>query len=280
LLAVHAHPDDEAFSMGGVLTRLAAEGVRTVLVCATRGEAGEIHDPDLDPEEARRRLGDIREEELRRACATLRVSDLRFLGYRDSGMVGTPDNADPRNFHNADPEEAAGRIVQVLREVRPQVVVTYNERGGYGHPDHIAAHRATVAAFDAAADPRRFPEQGLPPWQPLKLYYTAIPRSAIERMRAMARERGLPMPWDRADFDLTTITTPDEQITTRVDIRDYLGQKREALLMHRTQIGAEHPLLAIPAEVARDVMGNETFQRVRAHVAAPEREDDLFAGLR
>jgi mycothiol conjugate amidase Mca len=280
VLAVHAHPDDEAFSMGGVLARLADEGVRTVLVCATRGEVGEIHDPDLDPEQAKERLGAIREEELRRACAVLKITELRFLGYRDSGMAGTADNADPRNFHNADPEEATGRIVRVMREVRPQVVVTYNERGGYGHPDHIAAHRATVAAFDAAGDPRCFAEQGLEPWAPLKLYYTAFPHSAMVRMREFARERGVPTPWDRPDFDPSTITTPDALVTTRVEIGPYMKQKREALLMHRTQIGVDNPMLAIPEDIAREVWGVETFQRARSRVDAPEVEGDLFAGLR
>jgi mycothiol conjugate amidase Mca len=280
LLAVHAHPDDEAFSMGGVLARLADEGVRTVLVCATRGEVGEIHDPDLDPEQAKERLGAIREDELRRACAVLRVTELRFLGYRDSGMAGTADNADPRNFHNADHEEATGRIVRVMREVRPQVVVTYNERGGYGHPDHIAAHRATVAAFDAAGDARCFPEQGLEPWTPLKLYYTAFPHSTMVRLREFARERGVPTPWDRADFDPSTITTPDALVTTRMEVGPYMKQKREALLMHRTQIGVDNPMLEIPEDIARELWGVETFQRARSLVAAPEVEDDLFAGLR
>ena len=129
LMAVHAHPDDEVFGTGGVLARAAAEGMRTVLVTATRGDVGEIHDPDLDPEEARERLATIREGELRRACAILGIDELHILGYRDSGMVGTPDNADPRNFHNADPDEVAGRIVELMRRERPDVAAGAARRG-------------------------------------------------------------------------------------------------------------------------------------------------------
>jgi len=279
VLMVHAHPDDEAFSTGGTLARYAAEGVHTVLVCATRGEVGEIHDPDLDPEEAKERLAAIREEEVRRACAILNVSELHFLGYRDSGMVGTADNDDPRNFHNADPDEAVGRVVRLIRQARPQVVVTYNERGGYGHPDHIAAHRATVAAFDAAADATRYPEQGLDPWQSSKLYYTAFPLSMLLRMIEMMRAQGIEQPFG-GDRDPATFTVPDEVVTTRVDIGDYLEAKRESLRVHRTQLGVDNPILTMPQEVAREIMGHEAYQRVRSLVSAPDHEDDLFAGLR
>jgi mycothiol conjugate amidase Mca len=279
LMAVHAHPDDEVFT-GGLLAKAAAEGVHTVVVCATRGEAGEIHDPDLDPEEARERLGELREAELRRACAILSVAEVYILGYRDSGMAGTPENDDPRNFCNADPEEAAGRVVRLIRQVRPQVIVTYDERGGYGHPDHIAAHRATVAALAAAGDPDRFTDQSLPPWQPQKLYYIAFPRSTFLRLRDLARDRGLSSPFDDADFDPVDFTVPDEVVTTRVDVRDYLAQRRTAMLAHRTQIPPDHPLLTMPEDLTRELWGTEAFTRAQSLVPAPEKEDDLFAGLR
>lgn len=279
LMAVHAHPDDEVFSTGGVLARTAAEGLRTVLVCATGGEVGEIRDPDLDPGEARERLAAIREQELRQSCAILHIGELYLLGYRDSGMVGTPDNADPRNFHNADPEEATARLTRLIRQVRPHVVVTYDERGGYGHPDHIATHRTTLAAVEAAADPARFPAQELPAWNVPKLYVTAIPRSAFQRMREALAERGLPTPFGD-DFDITSMTAPDEAITTRVDVGDYAAQKLEALRVHRTQISADHFMLAQPEDITRQMLGFEAFIRVRSLVAAPAAEDDLFAGLR
>ncbi len=283
LLAVHAHPDDEVFGTGGVLARAADEGIHTVLICSTGGEVGEIHDPDLDPDEARGRLAQIREQELRRACAILNVAELHFLGYRDSGMVGTPDNADPRNFHNADPTEAAGRVARIIRQARPQVVVTYNPYGGYGHPDHIAAHHAAVAAFDMAADPACFPEQlaeGLAPWQAQKLYYTAIPRSGIQEMGEIMRERGIDGPFSREDVDLTDMTTPDDEITTRVDVGDYVAQKRAALQAHRTQIGAEHFMMLLPEDISRRILSAEMFVRARSLVEAPIPEDDLFSGIR
>ena len=283
LMAVHAHPDDEVFGTGGVFARAAAEGMRTVLVTATRGDVGEIHDPDLDPEEARDRLAAIREGELRRACAILGIGELYILGYRDSGMVGTPDNDDPRNFHNAAPDEATGRVVELMRRVRPHVVVTYDARGGYGHPDHLAAHRATVAAFDAAGDPARYPEQGLAPWQPRKLYYTAFPRSGLLRMRDEVRSRGIALPFpgsDEEEFDPSSFTVPDDEITTRVDVEAYVAQKRAALQAHRTQIGAEHFTQLLPEDLAREMLGTESFTRVRSLVPAALPEDDLFAGLR
>ncbi len=282
LMAVHAHPDDEVFGTGGVFARAAAEGMRTVLVTATRGDVGEIHDPDLDPDEARERLAAIREGELRRACAALGIDELYFLGYRDSGMVGTPDNDDPRSFHNADPDEATGRVVELIRRERPAVVVTYDARGGYGHPDHIAAHRATVAAFEAAADPDRYPARGLAPWRAQKLYYTAFPRSALLQMRDELRARGIATPFeqDGEDFDPTSFTVPDEEITTRVDVGAYVERKRAALRAHRTQIGAEHFTALLPDDLARAMLGTECFTRVRSLVSAPDPEDDLFAGLR
>jgi N-acetyl-1-D-myo-inositol-2-amino-2-deoxy-alpha-D-glucopyranoside deacetylase len=279
LLAVHAHPDDEAFSMGGTYARAAAAGVHTVLVCATRGEAGEIHDPDLDPVEAQARLAEIREGELRRACAILGIAELHFLGYRDSGMAGTPENADPRNFHNADPEEATERVTRLLRQCRPHVVVTYDERGSYGHPDHIAAHRTTLAAVAAAADPARFPEQELAAWEVAKLYYTAFPRSRLQRLSEELRQRGIAPPFGGEERDPADFTVSDEQVTTYVDVRAYLAEKRDALSVHRTQLGIDHFLMTLPEDVLREAFGSETFTRVQSRVAAPEKEESLFDGL-
>src|SRR5690242_1809499 len=171
LMAVHAHPDDEATSGGASLVRYQAEGVRTILVTCTDGAEGEIHDPDLDPEEAKPRLPQIRAEELARAVKVMNISEAINLGYRDSGMVGTPANEDPNSFHQADMREAVGRLVKLVRQYRPQVMFTYNSFGGYGHPDHIKAHKIAIAAFDYAANIRRYPEAEFgPAWQPLKLY--------------------------------------------------------------------------------------------------------------
>ena len=156
LLVVLAHPDDETFGCGGVLARYAAEGVRVSLICATRGEAGEIRDPSLA---TRGNLAQVRERELRAACEVLGVEDLYVFGYRDSGMKGAPDNQHPEALCQARPSEVAGKIVEIIRSLGPQVVVTFDPTGGYGHPDHIAIHNAAVEAFGAAGDASRFPEQ-------------------------------------------------------------------------------------------------------------------------
>src|SRR5579863_7374441 len=148
-MAVHAHPDDEC-SNGGTLARYSAEGCNTVLVTCTNGEEGEIVDPDMDVETIKPRLGDVRLGELNAAVGVLGIRHLEVLGYRDSGMVGTPANDDPRSFNRADPDEATRRLVALMRRYRPHVVYTYDENGGYGHPDHLMAHRTTVAAFDAS----------------------------------------------------------------------------------------------------------------------------------
>ena len=169
LLLVHAHPDDEAISTGGVMMKAKAHGHRVVNITATRGEAGEIY--NMDEAASRPRLGDIRTEELKAAGEILGVDRQEFLGYRDSGMVDTADNKDPRSFHQAPLDEAAGRLAVFIREERPDVVVTYAEDGVYGHPDHIKAHFVTNAALDMLE------REGL---QPKKLYYTAIPRSMME----------------------------------------------------------------------------------------------------
>jgi N-acetyl-1-D-myo-inositol-2-amino-2-deoxy-alpha-D-glucopyranoside deacetylase len=280
LMAVHAHPDDEVFLTGGVIAKASAEGIRTVLVTATRGEEGEIHDPDLDAEEARHRLGAIREAELRRAAGILGVEELHFLGFRDSGMAGTPENENPHNLQNAELDVATARVVRLIRQTRPDVIVTYDERGGYGHPDHIAVHRATVAAVDAAGDPDRFPDPDLFPWQPRKLYYGVFSRSAFDRMQQLFRESNSEASFEPPDEDYSTFTVPDEDITTWVDVHLYLLQKQAALRAHRTQIPEDSPFFTMTNEIAGDVVGMETFIRVRSSVPAPDREDDLFAGLR
>src|SRR6266704_3058273 len=171
LLLVHAHPDDEAISTGGVMLKARAGGHRVVLVTATRGEVGEIY--NMDEALSRPRLGEIRAKELEDAARILGVNRGEFLGYRDSGMAGTSDNANPASFHQAPLAEAAGRLVKILREERPEVVVTYAEDGTYGHPDHIKAHHVTNAALDKML---RASES----WTPKKLYYAAIPRSMMQ----------------------------------------------------------------------------------------------------
>ncbi|MGH8245046.1 MAG: PIG-L family deacetylase, partial [Gammaproteobacteria bacterium] len=230
LLAVFAHPDDECFGTGGTLAKHAANGGRVVLACATRGEAGEISDPALATPDT---LGTVREAELRASCAVLGIEELHLLGYRDSGMEGTPENDDPRCYHQADPAEAARQLVALIREVRPQVVITFEPGGGYGHPDHIAVSRHTTAAYDLADDPEAYPEAG-EVWQPQRLFYTAIPTSTFDTLRERMEALGLDTSmFDRAGAIRRSFT--DDEITTVLDVSAHLDTKYAAFDCHRTQ---------------------------------------------
>jgi LmbE family N-acetylglucosaminyl deacetylase len=222
----------------------------------------------------------VRAAELACAVAKLGIRHLEWLGYRDSGMAGTPANQNPASFHLADPEEATRRLVKLVRQYQPQVLVSYDENGSYGHPDHIKAHLITGMAFDSAADPGRYPEAG-PAWQPKKLYYCGIARGQMQRLRKLIEELHLDVEWPRQpEPDVPLRGLPDERITTIVDIRPYMQRKREAIQCHRTQIRDDNVMLQIPPEVAARAWGEEQFIRVRSLVNAPLPEDDLFAGLR
>jgi LmbE family N-acetylglucosaminyl deacetylase len=282
LMAVHAHPDDEVFGTGGTFLRYADDGLSTVLVCATGGEEGEIHDPDLDPVEAQPRLAEIRAGELRCASQVLKIGAVEMLGYRDSGMAGTAANKNPDCFHQADLGEATARLVRLIRRYRPTVLVTYNSFGFYGHPDHIKAHLVTHAAFERAADPSFAPTPNLTPWQPLKLYETAVSREGMRRWQDLQRQLD-PRAAANAndDFDPDKLGTPEDQITTRIDVRAYQEVRRQAFRCHRTQIPEDSFVFKpLPEGFADDIWGYEEYVRVRSLVNGPDKEDDLFAGLR
>jgi N-acetyl-1-D-myo-inositol-2-amino-2-deoxy-alpha-D-glucopyranoside deacetylase len=213
----------------------------------------------------------------------LGVSDHRFLGgpgrWRDSGMMGTPANEHPRCFWRADLAEAVAELVPVIREVRPQVLVTYDENGGYGHPDHIQAHRVAVAGFAAAGDPNRYPDAG-DPWQPQKLYYTALPISFLrmgwEALKAMGEET----PFGVTDPGELPFGDPDESVTTRIDARDYLDAKMDAMRAHRTQIEVDGPFFALSNHVGQRAFGYEHFRLIKGNQPADGVvEEDLFAGV-
>ena len=278
LMAVHAHPDDEAIGTGGVLARAAAEGIRTVLVTCTGGEVGEIN-PDTTV--AADALGQVREAELRAACEILRVTHLELLGYRDSGMAGTDDNNHPDCFAQADLDHATARLVELVRTYRPSVIVTYDENGFYGHPDHVNAHRIAARAYELAGDPGHQSGNGHQPWSPSKLYYTAMAKSAIAEFGARLREAGIQAPLDEGiESDEPTWGTPDELVTTVVDVSAQVGQKRQALFAHATQMGPEVFFAKIPEPLFAQLFGRESFQLVHARVPAESPETDLFAGLR
>ncbi len=276
LLTVHAHPDDESSKGAGTVAHYHAEGVRCVLVCCTGGEAGEILNPAADRPEIRERLPEVRMEELARAAEVIGYDEVVLLGYRDSGMPGSPTNEDPACFARAPLDEAVGRLVAVIRRERPQVIVTYpDDQEGYPHPDHLRVHEITVPAFDAAGDPDAYPHLG-EPWQPLKLYYVAWSRARMLATHQKFLELGLESPFDEKWFDRPD---HDHRITTRLDVSDLHHVRREALLAHRTQIDPESPFwFGLPPDVV--AYRYDDYILARSLVDSPLPEDDLFAGIR
>jgi N-acetyl-1-D-myo-inositol-2-amino-2-deoxy-alpha-D-glucopyranoside deacetylase len=278
LLCVVAHPDDETFGCGGTLAKYAGEGVRVALICGTLGEVGEISDPSLASQD---NLGEIREQELRAAADALGVSDLFILGYRDSGMAGTPDNDHPNAFSGANRDDIVREVVRVIRQLNPQVVITFDPKGGYGHPDHIMAHKAAVEAFRAAADANRFPEQlagGLHPYQPEKLYYFGFTQSMVKRFQEAIREAG--METDLEQLDPEEFGMPDEAVTTVLDVRAYGHKKEKAAAQHRTQIQGPDPFAWLPGDMKEAFLSTEYLMRAEPPTTPGEPEEtDLFAGI-
>jgi N-acetyl-1-D-myo-inositol-2-amino-2-deoxy-alpha-D-glucopyranoside deacetylase len=306
LMTVHAHPDDETIGTGGVMARTVADGHRVVLVTCTRGEMGEIVVSDMDTPENHRRLGELRAAELERAMAALGVTEWENLGYHDSDMMGRPGNHDPRSFWQADLDEAIGRLTWLVRRHRPDVVTTYNDFGGYGHPDHIRTHQVAVGAFARAGDPAWYPEQlapenggtgpagdggGLAPWTPSKLYEQAMSASFRTRMNEALEAIGKRSFWmppedatpeQVAEFEAfaARMLVPDETITTRVDVGPYVEAKWRAIHEHVTQISDESPFMLFGLEGWQRYWSVETFILRESRVPTDLPETDLFAGLR
>ena len=269
LLLVHAHPDDESIGTGATMAKYAAEGAHVTLVTCTLGELGEVIPPELAhlAWDADGGLGQYRIGELDAACAALGVTDHRFLGgpgrWRDSGMMGEPTNDDAECFWQADVDEAADQLLEVIEDVRPQVIVTYDDNGFYGHPDHIQAHRVAWRAFTKAG--------GLVS----KFYATAVPRSVLAR----AIEDGTRFRQVSSVDDLP-FGVPDEQVTTEIDARDYLDAKIAAMRAHATQIAVDSPFFALSDNVGQRAFGTEYYTRLAGPGSdGPGRESDLFAGL-
>jgi mycothiol S-conjugate amidase len=278
LLTIHAHPDDEASKGAATVRRYHTEGIRTVLVCCTGGEAGEILNPAMDRPDVRERLAEVRAGELARSAEAIGYDEVVMLGYRDSGMPDSPENADHRSFAQADLDEAVGRLVAIIRRERPQVLVTYgDEQDGYPHPDHLRVHDITGPAFDAAGDPDAYPDGG-PPWQPSKIYYTVWSKKRIVALHQRFLELGLESPFDQKWIDRPG---QDHRITTFVDVAAYGEARRAALLSHETQIDPTSPFwFGLPPEVADEVYRTEDYVLARSLVDTDLPEDDLFAGLR
>jgi mycothiol S-conjugate amidase len=238
LMSVHAHPDDEASKGAPTVARYRAEGVHTVLVTCTGGEAGDILNPAMDQPEVRADLPAVRRRELARAAEIIGYDTVDLLGYRDSGMPDTPANADPRAFANAPFDEAVGRLVEVIRRERPQVIVTYpDEQRFYPHPDHLRVHEVSLPAFERAGDPDAYPKAG-EPWQPLKLYYSVWSRRRIELTHKRLVELGLESPYSD---EWLQRPSQEHRITTTVDTAGFVGVRRDALLAHETQIDPSSP---------------------------------------
>lgn len=289
LLTVHAHPDDEASKGAATVARYSAEGIHTVLVSCTGGEAGEVLNKALDQPEVWANLARLRAAELAASVDAIGYSACHLLGYHDSGMPGTDWNHRPDNFHNAPLDEAVGRLVTIIRSERPHVIITYPPAPpDFGHPDHRRVHDISHAAFDAAGDASAYPDTGAP-WQPLKLYYTRA--QSMHRLRILSpiylargeedpiahwrqrrRERGLPL-------------DEEENITSLIEVGPFLPHRRAALLAHRTQIDPNSASwLRLPDDVLREAYPWEEYELVRSlvdcHSPEGQMESDLFAGIR
>jgi mycothiol S-conjugate amidase len=286
LLAVHAHPDDESSKGAATMARYVAEGARVMVATCTGGERGDVLNPALkgDPD-LLRDMAEFRRKEMARAVAELGVEHA-WLGFVDSGLPeGDPLPPLPAGCFALEPlATAAEPLVRLVREFRPHVITTYDENGGYPHPDHIMCHKISVEAFDAAADPERYPGTG-EPWQPLKLYYDrGFSRAKMTAFHEAMLAEGLESPfaewikrWDETEADEPR---PDPVVTTRVECADYFPVRDRALLAHATQIDPQGWFFSIPMELQRRVWPTEDYQLVRSLVDGPTPEDDLFAGVR
>ena len=280
LLLVHAHPDDETINNGVTMAKYAASGAQVTLVTCTRGEEGEVLVTELanlasDKDD---KLGEHREVELKDAMAQLGINDFRFLGapnkkWRDSGMMGTPQNERGNVFWQADLDEASHELVKIILEIQPQVLITYDEFGGYGHPDHIKAHQVAMRAAELAA------EQG---WKVSKIYWNTMPRSVIQMGIEKMKEVGSDFFGAQSADDLP-FAKPDELVTTVVNAPEYVPQKLAAMKAHATQISVDGPFFALSNNLGLSVWGDEYYTLVKGEKAAPfdsnGRELDIFAGV-
>jgi mycothiol S-conjugate amidase len=281
VLTVHAHPDDEASKGSATIARYADEGVHTVLVCCTGGEAGDILNPAVDTPEVRADIEAVRMRELQASADAIGYDSVQMLGYHDSGMPDTDTNRRPDNFANAPLDEAVGRLVAIIRKERPQVIVTYAEdRQFYPHPDHIRVHEISLPAFDAAGDPAKYPDTG-EPWTPSKLYYTGFSRRRVKTLHDAYIARGEESPF--AQWFERGFPDRDHRFTTFVEVGDWLHRRRASLLAHRTQVDPEGFWMRLPDDVIREVFPWDEYVLARSRLgelAEGDTEDDLFAGVR
>ncbi|MQS39503.1 N-acetyl-1-D-myo-inositol-2-amino-2-deoxy-alpha-D-glucopyranoside deacetylase [Streptomyces katsurahamanus] len=287
LLLVHAHPDDESINNGATMARYAAAGAQVTLVTCTLGEEGEVIPPDLAhlAPDRENRLGPHRVGELAAAMKELGVTDHRFLGgpgrFRDSGMMGVAENRRTGAFWQTPVDDAAGHLVEVIRSVRPQVLVTYDPDGGYGHPDHIQAHRVAMRAAELAAEPAYRRDLG-EPHAIAKIYWNRVPRTVVEegfgRLRA---EPPAAFPGGIASVNDVPGVVDDARITTEIDGSAYAERKAAAMRAHATQVAVNGTRFALSNHLVQPIFSTEYYQLVHGEPGAPEgeRERDLFAGV-
>ena len=279
LLCVHPHPDDESIACGGLIARSLSNGHQVDVVTCTGGEEGE-NQSGIDLQG--RDMADVRRAEMAAAVAALGGPGHHWLGYRDSGMAGEPSNDHPDAFHGADLDEAAARLAQLVRTLRPHVVVSDDEQGTYGHPDHVKANRVTARAVELAADPSWEGEVG-EPWQVPKRYVHTLTRTRMFEVHRTMLAAGLPTPFGDEEIsspDDLQFGAPDDEVTTVVDVTDVLARKRAGMAAHRSQIGEESFFLNVPDELAERLFGTEEYTlRDGEPGSAPGPERDVFAGL-
>ncbi len=278
MLTVHAHPDDEASKGAGTVARYKEEGIRSVLVCCTGGEAGDILNPAMDRPEVRDNIADVRREELQRSADIIGYADVIMLGYRDSGMPDMPENKHPDAFANAPLDEAVERLVRIIRAEKPHVIVTYSDhQKGYLHPDHLRVNDITVPAFEAAGDPDAFPEAG-EPWTPSKLYYTAWSLERLQLTHEKCLEVNGESPFGE---DFLDRESEDHLITSKIDVQQWWDNRCDALLAHATQVDPNEGFwFPLPRDIAAAVYPWDDYELAKSLVPTELPEDDLFAGLR
>ncbi|MEJ2747290.1 MAG: PIG-L family deacetylase [Anaerolineae bacterium] len=275
ILLCLAHPDDEILGPGGTIAQYAQNGTTVELVCATRGEAGEIADPALATPET---LAEVREAELRCAAETLGIDQVTFLGYRDSGMAGTVENQRPDAFINADADEVVAQLVTIMRRVQPQVVITFEPYGGYGHPDHIAIHHHTHAAFDKAGDAEYRLDLGRP-FQPQRLFYPLVRTAFFRDMKAKMEQHGLDTSFF-ADLEANRQNGwPDDKYNLVVNVSSTVNRKMAAFACHRTQFGADNFFRRLPESEMAQLLQTEYFALAYPPSANGLQLSSLFDGL-
>jgi mycothiol S-conjugate amidase len=281
LMVVYAHPDDEVFAIGGTIALAARQGVDVTLVLATGGEEGEIVNPEMRGVVSLADLPVVRQDELECSRSTLGINRVVKLGYRDSGMADTPSNRETAAFSNQDRDEVARRLVGVMRDLRPHVICTEPEDGGYGHPDHIALHVATVLAFERAGDRAWYPDAG-EPWTPLKLYFGTWSQSMFRRLQADYAAHGLEFRFGTGMVIIDEGQLPgrsDAEISAVIDTRGTIHTKIEAMRCYKTQIMPDFFFFTAPEDVAVEVLGQEYFVLGATRVQSNLPETDLFEGV-